>query len=408
MKFIHTSDWHIGHELRGYSRLDEHRHFIHQLCKIVREEHPDALLVSGDVYDTKIPTAEAQRALVEALMSIGKACPDMAIIVTAGNHDSGARLDAQSPLWQAIGVQMVGACRRVDGEVFDPSELVIEVPGKGIVLAAPYFHQRNFPSVSENVAPEERQRAFFSALGSAAEAVDAGRGLPVAMMAHLAVDGCDFACHRQSAIGGIKTEKAESMGAGFDYLALGHIHKPQTLCEGPGAIRYSGSPFAMSFSEDFPHTVSVVEIAGRHAEPRVREVEIEPLRRVVTIEPEDGLFGSAVEMARRLGKGEECYVRFIVKNNGALPPEPMQEAVKMLSGTKLRMCSVEIVREERVAFEGSVVMPADFDINEFKTLSPVDLVERIDAANPLQGLPDDWRGMLEQAYQQTLKEQALQ
>lgn len=408
MKFIHTSDWHIGQELRGYSRLDEHRHFVGQLCKIVSDERPDALLVSGDVYDTKIPTAAAQRALIDTLMSIRNACPEMAIIVTAGNHDSGLRLDAQRPLWQAIGVEMIGSCRRTDDDVFDPSELVIEVPGKGIILAAPYFHQRNFPAVGEDVAPEERQRAFFSTLGAVAEAIDAGRGLPVVMMAHLAVDGCDFACHRQSAIGGIKTEKAESMGAGFDYLALGHIHKPQTLRDGEGAIRYSGSPFAMSFSEDFPHTVSVVDIAGRHSEPQVREVEIEPLRGLVTIEPEDGDFGTAMELARRLGKNEECYVRFVVKNNGALPPEPMQEAVNVLSDTKLRMCSVEIFRDERVVAEGGAEGLVGFDINEFKSLSPVDLIERIDAANPLQGLPDDWREMLEEAYQQTLKEQAQQ
>nr|MDE7376831.1 exonuclease SbcCD subunit D [Muribaculaceae bacterium] len=313
MKFIHTSDWHFGQELRGYSRLDEHRYFIGQLCRIVRDEQPDALLVSGDVYDTKIPTAAAQRELIDALIKLHHSCPSMAIIVTAGNHDSGARLDAQSPLWQAIGVRMIGSCRRSVADRFDPSELVIEVHGKGIVIAAPYFHQRNYPVAGDNLVPEQRQRAFFTALGDAAESVNAGRGLPVAMMAHLTVDGCDFACHRQSTIGGIKAEKAEEMGAGFDYLALGHIHKPQTLREGPGAIRYSGSPFAMSFSENFPHTVSVVEIAARHDAPLVREVEIEPLRRVVTIEPEDGDFGTALEMARRLGRDDESYVRFVVK-----------------------------------------------------------------------------------------------
>lgn len=408
MKFIHTSDWHIGQELRGFSRLDEHRHFISQLCQIVQAERPDALLVSGDVYDTKIPTAAAQRELIEAFLNLHRAFPEMAIIVTAGNHDSGLRLDAQRPLWQAIGVQMIGSCRRSVADLFDPSELIIEVPNKGIVIAAPYFHQRNFPVTAEDVTPDQRQRAFFSALGSAAEAVDAGRGLPVAMMAHLAVDGCDFSCHRQSVIGGIKTEKAESMGVGFDYLALGHIHKPQTLRDGTVAIRYSGSPLAMSFSEDFPHTVSVVEIAGRHAEPHVREVEIEPLRRVVTIEPEDGDFGTAVEMARRLGRDDESYVRFVVKSNGTLPPEPMQEAANVLSDTKLRLCSVEIVRDERVVAEGGFEGLVEFDINEFKALSPVDLIERIDAANPLQGLPDDWREMLEEAYQQTLNEQAQQ
>lgn len=408
MKLIHTSDWHVGQELRGYARLDEHSHFVDQLCRIAADERPDALLVCGDVYDTKIPTALTQRALVDSTLRLRRACPDMKIIVTAGNHDSGARLDAQSLLWEAIGVSMVGACRRSADDLFDPSELIIELPGKGLIIAAPYFHPRNFPVAAADTKTERRQRAFFAALGSAAEDIDAGRKLPVAMMAHLTVDGCDLTCHRQSSIGGIKAEAAESMGAGFDYLALGHIHKPQTLRTGAGTIRYSGSPYAMSFSEDFPHSVSVVEIASRHAEPLVREVAISPLRQAITIQPQDGDFGTAVEMARRLDRDDESYVRFVVKNNGALPPEPMQEAAAMLEGYRLRLCSIEIAHADRAAMDGADDAAQGFDINEFKALSPVELVEKINSASPLQGLPDDWREMLDEAYQLTLKDQALQ
>lgn len=406
MKVIHTSDWHIGHELRGYSRSDEHSHFIGQLCRIACEERADALVVCGDVYDTKIPTASAQHALIDALMRLRKCCPDMAIIVTAGNHDSGARLDAQRPLWQAIGVDMIGACRRDADDAFDPSELVIEVAGKGIIIAAPYFHTRNYPVSAGSVAPEQRQHAFFSSLGHAAEIADAGRRLPVIMMAHLSIDGCDLKCHRHSTIGGIKAEKAEEMGSGFDYLALGHIHKPQTLRHGCGMIRYSGSPFAMSFSEDFPHTVSIVEIAERYAEAQVREVEIEPLRRMITIEPEDGDFYTAIDMARALSRDDESYVRLIVRDNGNMPPEPMQEAVNALASTKLRICSVEIAHDAREAAELSEGIDEGYDINEFKALSPINLVEIVNDAHSLPGLPPDWKDMLDEAYQQTLKEQS--
>ncbi|MDE7377120.1 MAG: hypothetical protein K2N16_09765 [Muribaculaceae bacterium] len=97
-----------------------------------------------------------------------------------------------------------------------------------------------------------------------------------------------------------------------------------------------------------------------------------------------------------------------MKSNGALPPEPMQEACNALSDMKLRLCSVEVARPERVAAEGGGAATHEFDLNEFKSLSPVDLIERIDEADSLQGLPDDWRDMLEEAYQQTLKEQAQQ
>ena len=90
MKIIHTSDWHIGQIFNEYDRSEEHLAFFSELADIISAEKPDALLVSGDVFDSAMPSAQSQRLYTDALLRLKNSCPDMTIVVSAGNHDSGA------------------------------------------------------------------------------------------------------------------------------------------------------------------------------------------------------------------------------------------------------------------------------------------------------------------------------
>ena len=99
-RFIHTSDWHLGQNFYGYDRSEEQRDFLRQLADIVREQEPDALLVSGDIFHTAAPSSAAVSLYVNAMIDIHEACPGMSIIVIAGNHDSAARLESDSRLWK--------------------------------------------------------------------------------------------------------------------------------------------------------------------------------------------------------------------------------------------------------------------------------------------------------------------
>ena len=111
-KFIHSSDWHIGQSFYGYDRSEEQRDFLRQLADIVRKHTPDALLVSGDIFHTAAPSNAAVNLYVEEMLNIHKACPTMAIIVIAGNHDSASRLDSDKKLWQLAGVTVIGSITR--------------------------------------------------------------------------------------------------------------------------------------------------------------------------------------------------------------------------------------------------------------------------------------------------------
>ena len=98
MKILHTSDWHLGHTLYNYDRTAEQQSFLRQLTRIVTEEQPDAMVVSGDIYHYSSPAAATQKMYTDAMLNIHQACPEMTIVVTAGNHDSSSKLEIDSSL----------------------------------------------------------------------------------------------------------------------------------------------------------------------------------------------------------------------------------------------------------------------------------------------------------------------
>ena len=116
MKIIHTSDWHLGHEMFSYRRQDEFDEFFRQLRDIVADTQPDALLVSGDVYHSANPTIPTQTMYTEAILTLHEACPGMHIIITAGNHDSASRLEIDRSLWRHFHVHVVGGLARTEEE----------------------------------------------------------------------------------------------------------------------------------------------------------------------------------------------------------------------------------------------------------------------------------------------------
>ena len=109
MKLIHTADLHLGQILyQNYDREDEHAHFFQQLKTWCRAEKPDALVISGDIFDIQQPSASTKRFFNERIVDLAKDNPDMAIVIVAGNHDSASRIQADSPVWDAAGVRLVG------------------------------------------------------------------------------------------------------------------------------------------------------------------------------------------------------------------------------------------------------------------------------------------------------------
>ncbi|MBQ1797778.1 MAG: exonuclease subunit SbcD, partial [Muribaculaceae bacterium] len=227
MKVLHTSDWHLGQSLYDHERVDEQRDMLRQLAEVVRVHRPDVMVVSGDVFHTAVPPAWAQRIYVEGLLAIHAACPEMTIVVTAGNHDSASRLEANGALWRLAGVTVVGGLARDNEGRLDVSRHIVEIPGKGFVVALPHAFLSTIPA-PPTVERDGRMAWLCQTLLDGVAARNTA-SLPVVLMAHAAIAGSDFTGHDQ--VGMSDSFPFTALGTGYDYVALGHIHRPQTLAD---------------------------------------------------------------------------------------------------------------------------------------------------------------------------------
>lgn len=357
MKILHTSDWHLGHTLYNYDRTEEQMAMLLQMVDIVREEKPDVFLLCGDVYHTPQPSASVQTMFTNALVEIHDANPDMTIVITAGNHDSGTKHDIFRTPWKALKVYTIGS---VDAN--NKEDLIIEIPGQGYVIAVPYVNERNMPD------------GFFQdLLDIVAERNKAN--LPVLMTAHTTVSGCDFTGHENASeyvVGGIDSHSLEDMGTGYDYLALGHIHHAQFVRGGNHRVRYSGTPIPVNFDENYQHSVSIVELNKHGEEPVVKEIEIQTHLPLVTL-PKDGVatWEDAKDLLEGFPNDIEAYIRLNVEVDNFLPVEANAEALLLTEGKKCRFCVINTHRLKKDRREAKVM-----SVQEFKTEKPIDIAER--------------------------------
>lgn len=251
MKILHTADWHIGKKLHKNELSRDFDLFIDWLCTLLEKEKIDLLLVSGDVFDLANPSSEARRQYYRALMKMKKF--DCKVILTGGNHDSPAMLDAPREILKELDIHIIGGLP----ETID--ETIIPVFGKSgeaeaVIAALPFLRDSDLRSAADGVTYEDRleatrkgiQNTFFEA---AEICKTRFAGLPALAMGHLFAAGIETSeSEREIQIGNQAAFEASHFGNYFSYIALGHIHKPQRVSAAVPAF-YSGSPLPLSFSE---------------------------------------------------------------------------------------------------------------------------------------------------------------
>lgn len=369
MKILHTSDWHLGHMLYNNERKEEQEAMLEQMVDIVREQQPDVFLLCGDVYHTSQPSAAVQTMFTNALMKIHDANPSMTIVLTAGNHDSGTKHEIFRTPWRALNVHAIGNLNKDSIE-----DHIVEIPDTGYIVAVPYVYERNIP-----------EDFFQQLLDYVAE--NNADNLPVVMTAHTTIQGCDFTGHDHVngvlgagqleekslyAVGGIDALDIEKMGEGYDYLALGHIHHEQFVHTGKHNVRYSGSPIAISFDENFAHSVSMVEIDRHNDKPKVSRIEIENPRPLVTL-PTDGMasWEEAKELLAKFPDDIPAYIRLNIEIDDFLPVEAYAEAKSLTEGKLCKFCHINAKRK--------VVQKTDskaLSVQEFQEENPLNIAKR--------------------------------
>ena len=297
MKLIHTSDWHFGMGVGTGNYEADQRFFLDRLEELIRREQVEAVLLSGDVFDTGVTNAQAMELYNEAVTRL---CQGLGVklIVIAGNHDSAARLAACRQLLKGAGLYVTGKLER------DPEPVLLD-GGKVAVYSLPFFSRDEvaalFPEEKEKLRSAEN--AMMLVCDHIRKSMDPGRKNIV--LSHSLIVNAELSESDRSARVGFATAVSKDVFDGFDYVALGHIHKPQVIAP---HIRYSGSPLKYSFGNEESQEKGVVLLDTDTLAQRF--VAIPPLRDRKTVE------GTYEELMSREDLQED-YLRLYVTDRYA-------------------------------------------------------------------------------------------
>lgn len=262
MRFLHLSDLHIGKRLNEFSLLEDQAYILGQILEITKSEQPDGVLIAGDVYDKAAPSAEAVGLFDDFLTRLSRS--GTAVFLISGNHDSPERI--------AYGSRILDRCRIYLSPLYEgktePVILKDEI-GEVAVYLLPFLK----PAMLRRFWPEEEIGSYTDALRLAVGAMDIDPSRRNILVAHQFVTGASRCESEEVTIGGLDNVDA-SVFAAFDYVALGHIHNPQSIGE---TIRYCGTPLKYSFSEAGQEkSVTVVELSEKGS-LQLRTIPLKPL-----------------------------------------------------------------------------------------------------------------------------------
>ncbi len=251
MKILHTADWHLGHRLHEQSQYDEQTLFLSWIEDYIRVEKIEMLLISGDIFDTGVPSNHSLEMYYNFLIKL-KSTSCQSIIITGGNHDSPGTLNAPKHILNALSIKVVGkATENIEDEVFE-----IDINGEKVIVGAvPYLRDGDIRKAVAGESFEELTDKYKKALinhyeksAKQCELINTSH-VPVIAMGHLFATGGSVSDSEQNIyVGTLGHIGARDFPTYFDYIALGHLHRPQIIGENE-KVRYSGSPYILSFSE---------------------------------------------------------------------------------------------------------------------------------------------------------------
>lgn len=299
MKLMHLADLHLGKRVNGFSMMEDQEYILNRILEIMEEEHPDGLLIAGDVYDKSIPPAEAVRLMDDFLTAV--AAKHVPVFLISGNHDSAERVAFGHQLMQGSGIWISPV---YDGTI--RHHTLEDRWGEVNIYLIPFLR----PSVVRSFFPDVEIEDYTDALGTIIEDLQLDTSRRNVVLAHQFVtaagalpETCDS---EQLSVGGLDRVDG-SVFSPFDYTALGHLHGPQRV--GSETIRYAGSPLKYSFSElHQKKSVTVVELRAK-GETEIRQIPLQPRREMTELR---GTFEEILEEARKKGEPQTDYYHMIL------------------------------------------------------------------------------------------------
>ncbi len=288
MKFFHLSDLHIGLKLFNRDLREDQEYILRQITDIAVREQPQAVVIAGDIYDKAVPSAEAVEVFDRFIAGLNSALPDTAVMMIAGNHDSGPRINCFRSVLSRQNVYMIGQPPRVEGEQIEKVILKDESGPVNFYLL-PFVRPsmvKQLTGVDENGNNLSYNEALHRLIGR--EEIDPSQRNVIVSHQFYLPSGTDAeAVERMDSevrtVGNIDQVSADILEQ-FDYAALGHIHKPMKA--GSEFIRYCGTPLACSVSEAGQKKGIIMVELGDKGDRKTTVLPLEPLRQVRVIRGE--------------------------------------------------------------------------------------------------------------------------
>ena len=398
MKILHTSDWHLGRALYGRKRYEECEVFLNWLSGIIEEQGIDLLLVAGDVFDNSTPSNRAQELYYRFLYRVA-AAPNCHVVFTAGNHDSPSFLNAPRELLKFLNIHVVG-CASVSPE----DELIVlsgpDHESRLIVCAIPYLRDRDIRTAEAGESMEDKERKIIEGIRThyrrVYEAAEEKRSLlkepvPIVAMGHLFTAGgqtVDGDGVRELYIGSLLKVGTDVFPEYIDYLALGHLHIPQTV-GGSDFIRYSGSPLPMGFGEASQEK-SVVLVEFSDDAPSVANIPVPRFQELKTLRGDWQAIARDIEKLK--SGGSKAWLEIIYEGD-EIAGDLRTRLDEAIEGSNMEILRVKNTRVLERAMRG-------MDTDE--TLDDLDATDVFHRCLESHEIPEDQRPALLSAYQEVI------
>jgi len=302
MKLIHLSDLHLGKRVNEVSMIEDQEYILQLILRIIKEEKADAVLISGDIYDKSVPSAEAVTLFDEFLSRIAQL--KIRVFAISGNHDSPERLAFGNRLMEGAGIHLSPV---YSGSISPVS--LSDIHGEVDFWLLPFIK----PAHVKRFFPEEKIESYTDAVRVAVEKMGIDKKRRNVLLTHQFVTGAATCESEEINVGGSDNVDAAVFND-FDYVALGHIHGPQNI--GSNRIRYCGTPLKYSFSEAGHYKSLTVAELGAKGELELHTVPLSPLRDMRVVR---GRFDEIYSGAASDDASAEDYLQLILTDEEDIP-----------------------------------------------------------------------------------------
>jgi len=376
MKILHTSDLHIGKRLYDYDLIEDHKSFFNWLIQTISEWKIDYLLVTGDIFDQSNPSQDSLKLYYTFLAELSKT--GCQAIITAGNHDSPALIDAPEDILSALNIRVIGTIPENIDELMIPIQ---DSTGKveAVIAAVPFLRDRDIRKAAEAESYDSRLEAvrdgitrFYGALANRMN--EKYPDIPKIVTGHLYVQGAQLSgSEREIQIGNLAGIEETAFSEGINHFALGHLHKAQDV-DAAKRICYCGAPLPLSFAErEYENKIILLTVEG--GEIHQEDIRVPQFRLLVEIR------GTGAEVAKQLSDIENpcdlAVLADIYITEDCFTPEAMQHK-ESLGNLYNNAADVAIV-QSRIKFMN--ILPATGNPSnhpeDFNALTPDKVFEEI-------------------------------